>query len=113
MPVSYQEFAAVDKVLRMRSDANRFRATFAGDQIEVFRRFDSDVDDMLATFGIGPRSGSPPQSGSEPLLRMVLQDEQSRTYRVEQYRAGNWQLIADAVAARNLVQQVEFVIRTM
>lgn len=111
MPVSYREFAAIDKVLRMRSDANRFRVTFAGDQIEVFRRFDADVEDMLATFGIGSRAGEAPRSGSEPLLRFMLEDEEARTYRVEQYTEGEWRLTAEHIGARNLVQQVEKVMK--
>ncbi|KAB8140928.1 hypothetical protein F8S13_22060 [Chloroflexia bacterium SDU3-3] len=106
MPVAYREFAAVDNAVRRRADASSFRVTYTETMIEVFRRFESDVEDMLATFGIGPRSGQPPRSGSLPFLRCVLADEQARAFTVERYADGQWQLVADNVGARSLVGYV-------
>lgn len=106
MPVSYREFVIVDKAVRNRADASNLRATYADRTIEVLRRYDSDVEDMLATFGIGERSGQPPRSGSMPMLRFVLEDETTRVFVVERFRDGAWQREAAGVAARDLPKYV-------
>lgn len=71
-----------------------FRVTRSSELIEVFRRRAFDVDDMLATFGLG--AGGPPQSGSVPLLRFTLASEQPRLFRVERWNNNTWQLVAEA-----------------
>ncbi len=106
MPVSYREFAIVDKAVRNRADASSFRATYADETIEVLRRYESDVEDMLATFGVGERSGQPPRSGSMPMLRFVLEDETTRTFIVERFHNAEWQREAAGVAARDLPRYV-------
>ena len=104
MPVDYREFASIDKLLRMHADASSFRATYSETAIEVFRRYDADVNDMLATFGIGKRAGQPPQSGSVLVLRFVLTDEQARLFTVQQLHDNAWRDLANDVPARNLAQ---------
>lgn len=107
MPVAYREFASVDNLLRQRADASSFRATYAENVIEVFRRYDADVADMLATFGIGERAGHAPRSGSVLLLRFELTDEQARLFCIQRMRDGEWHLLAKDVAARDLVRYVD------
>ena len=106
MPVQHREFLLVDAATRRRSDAASLRATYAGDQIELFRRFEPDVDDMLATFGIGPRSGEQPRSGSAPLLRFVLRDEQVRIFSVERFEDGVWREVAAQARVTELARYV-------
>lgn len=106
MPVQYREFAQIDTAVRLGESASHFRVTYGADMIEVFRRLDFDVEDMLATFGIGERSGEPPRSGSQPLLRFLLQDEQTRAYAVELYENGMWRQLAEGVAPRDLLAYV-------
>ena len=95
MDVQHREFSIVDAAARRRPDAASVRVTYSSDRIEVFKRYDLDVDDMLATFGIGSRSGAAPRSGSAPLVRFVLVDGETRSFSVEAFRDGNWETLAE------------------
>ncbi|MBC8160971.1 MAG: hypothetical protein H7Z42_07105 [Roseiflexaceae bacterium] len=103
MQITQREFNIIDNATRVRADASSFRASHDGAaRIEVLRRYEPDVADMLASFGIGERSGQAPRSGSAPFLRFTLEDEQRRLFTVERFEHGAWQRLAEGVPVQKL-----------